>query len=67
MVEIAEEALPKQISFLNDTAQEFVDMDDEIDNAIDEMKQLAMMDAIRRDPNDLEDEEFQGDVPDKDY
>jgi hypothetical protein len=32
-------------------------MDDEIDNAIAEMKDLAKMDYIRRDPNDLEDEE----------
>ena len=38
VVQLAEEALPKQIGFLNDTAQEFVEMDDEIEEAIAEMK-----------------------------
>lgn len=67
VVEIAEQALPKQINFLNDTAQEFVDMDDEIEDAIAEMRELAELNRARRPADDLEEEEFDRGVPDKDY
>ena len=57
-METAEQALPKQTGFLNDTAVDFVDMDGEMEDAIAQMKELAALDKLRRPLDDLSDEEF---------
>jgi hypothetical protein len=42
-------------------------MDDEIEDAIAEMRELAELNKARRPIDDLEEEEFDRGVPDKDY